>query len=66
MHLIKRNRSHNDCTQNIPLHNVVPEVAYNYKDYREPLIGQDDWSSTTCCIEVTHTLKRSIDIAIAN
>ena len=42
MHFIKRNRSHNDHTQNIPLRNVVPEVAYNYKDYREPLIGQDN------------------------
>ena len=42
IHFIKRNQSHNDCTQNIPLRNVVPEVAYNYKDYREPLIGQDD------------------------
>ena len=42
IHFIKRNRSHNDCTQNIPLRNVVPEVAYNYKDYREPLIGQDN------------------------
>ena len=39
---IKRNRSHNDHAQNLPLRNVVPEVAYNYKEYQEPLIGQDD------------------------
>ena len=42
MHFIKRNRSHSDRAQYIPLRNVVPEVAYNYKDYREPLVGQDD------------------------
>ena len=37
---IKRNRSHN--MRNIPLRNMVPEVAYNYREYQEPLIGQDD------------------------
>ena len=42
MHLIKRNRSHNDYMQNIPLRDVVPEVAYNFKEYQEPLIGQED------------------------
>ena len=25
----------------IELANVVPEVKYNYKEFREPLIGQD-------------------------
>ena len=39
---IKRNLSYNDHAQNIPLCDVVPEVAYNFKEYREPLIGQDD------------------------
>ena len=42
MYLIKRNRSHNDHTQNIPLRDVVPEVAYNFKEYQEPLIGHED------------------------
>ena len=41
-HYTKRNRSHPDHVQNIPLRNVVPEVAYNFKEYREPLIGQED------------------------
>ena len=41
-HYIKRNQSHHDHVQNIPLRNVVPEVAYNVKEYREPLIGQED------------------------
>ena len=41
-HYTKRNRSHHDHIQNIPLSNVVPEVAYNFKEYREPLIGQED------------------------
>ena len=40
--LNKINRSHNNNVQNIPLRNVVPEVAYNLKEYREPLIGQDN------------------------
>ena len=39
---IKRNNTHNDHVQNVPLRHVVPEVAYNFKEYREPLIGQDD------------------------
>ena len=39
---IKRNRSRNDHAQNIPLRDVVPEVAYNFKEYQEPLIGQED------------------------
>ena len=39
---IKRNQSHNDRAQNIPLRDVVPEVAYNFKEYQEPLIGQED------------------------
>ena len=42
MYLIKRNRSHNDHAQNIPLRDVVPEVAYNFKEYQEPLIGHED------------------------
>ena len=41
-HCIKRNQSHNNHVQNIPLHDVVPEVAYNFKEYREPLIGHDN------------------------
>ena len=42
MGFIKRNRSPHDHMQNIPLRNVVPEVAHNFKEYREPLIGQED------------------------
>ena len=41
-HCIKRNQSNNNHEQNIPLRNVVPDVAYNFKEYREPLIGQDN------------------------
>ena len=41
MHYTKRNQSHNDNVRNMPLRNVIPEVTYNYKEYREPLLGQD-------------------------
>ena len=37
----KRNQSQNNNVQNMPLRNVIPEVAYNFKEYREPLIGED-------------------------
>ena len=41
-HCIKRNQTLNNLEQNVPLHDVVPEIAYNFKEYREPLIGQDN------------------------
>ena len=37
MQYTKRNKPHNN---NIPLRNVIPDVTYNYKEYREPLLGQ--------------------------
>ena len=41
-HCIKGNHALNNHEQNVPLCDVVPEVAYNFKEYREPLIGQDN------------------------
>ena len=41
-HCIKRNQPHNNDMQNMPLRDVIPEVAYNFKEYREPSIGQDN------------------------
>ena len=41
-HCIKRNQPHNNNMHNMPLRDMVPEVAYNFKEYREPLIGQDN------------------------
>ena len=39
---IKRNQNNKNHMHDISLHSVVPEVVYNFKEYREPLIGQDN------------------------
>jgi len=39
---IKRNQNNKNHMHDISLRSVVPEVVYNFKEYREPLIGQDN------------------------
>lgn len=35
----------NKSLQPIELQNPIPEVAYNYREFQEPLIGLDEWIS---------------------
>jgi len=37
----RKSTSKNTPPKSIELVNAVPEVAYNYKEFQEPLIGQD-------------------------
>lgn len=36
-----RHKTNKDQSNTLKLINPVPEVAYNYEEFREPLIGQD-------------------------